>query len=148
MRKAVLIVLALAALRLLPKALQREARALELITLLFQVTLAATARVDKAVSTEQRTAALEVKTGTITTQLAGNTGFANALGYGPTSTANVGTTSGPDAGDLQTGLSTSGQIGGAAAHTHTLPFFLPNANHTHAFGGHTHDFGGHAHPVT
>jgi len=56
-RKAVMIVLALLAIRLLPKALRREARALELITVLFQVTLAATANTSKAVSTEQRTAA-------------------------------------------------------------------------------------------
>jgi len=83
----------------------------------------------------------------IQTQLTGNTGFASANGYGATSTANVGTTSAPDAGDLQSGLSTSGQVGGAAAHTHTLPFLLPNADHTHDFGGHTHDFGGHNHPL-
>jgi len=145
-RKALLIVLALLAIRLLPRALRREARAAELITLLFQVALAATANTSKAVSTEQRTAALEARTGAITTQLAGNTGFANALGYGPTSTANVGVTSGPDAGDCQV-LNTSGQIGGAAAHYHTTPT-LPNAAHTHDFGGHTHDFGGHAHPTT
>jgi hypothetical protein len=148
-RKAVMILLALAAIRLLPKALRREARALELLTVLFEITLAAAANTSKAVSTEQRTAALEVKTGAITTQLAGNSGFANALGYGPTSTANVGVTSGPDGADTGNySFSTGPQIGGAAAHVHNgvLPN-LPNAIHTHDFGGHTHDFGGHAHPL-
>lgn len=149
MRKAVMIVLALLAVRLLPKALRREARAIELLTVLLEITLAAAANTSKAVSTEQRTAALEARTGAIATQLAGNSGFASANGYGPTSTANVGTTSGPDAGG--TGFfsfSTGPQIGGAAAHVHngSLPN-LPSAAHIHDFGGHTHDFGGHNHPL-
>lgn len=99
-------------------------------------------------------AALVTAVGTTNTNVTalqnGNTGFANTLGYGPTSTANVGVTSGPDGADTGNySFSTGPQIGGAAAHVHngTLPN-LPNANHTHDFGGHTHDFGGHAHPVT
>lgn len=155
MRKAVMIVLALLAIRLLPKALRREARALELITVLFQVTLAATANTSKAVSTEQRTAALEVKTGAIATQLAGNSGFANALGYGATSTANpAGTpTGGPSPGITSTSASyptgnTSSALSGANAHTHAYGgHWHDMGSHTHDFDGHTHDFGGHAHPL-
>lgn len=105
-------------------------------------TNATKARVDNLVS------AVGATNTAVSAVAAGNTGFASANGYGATSTANVGTTSAPDSGDLQSGLSTSGQIGGAAAHTHTLPFLLPNADHTHDFGGHTHDFGGHNHPTT
>ena len=76
----------------------------------------------------------------VTALQGGNTGFANTLGYGPTSTASIGITSGPsDTGFFNTGSS--------SGHTHSLPNF-PQADHTHDFGGHTHDFGGHAHPVT
>ena len=66
MRKAVMILLALAAIRLLPRALRSEARAAELLALLWQVTLANVANTSKAVATEQRTAALEKRVGTVT----------------------------------------------------------------------------------
>lgn len=119
-------------------------------------TAAMTASV-KAVTTEARlnnlvtahnalsatTAATAANVSTIQGQLTGNTAPTNASGFGATSTANVGTTSGPS----DTGyFNTSGQVGGAAAHYHTLPDF-PQADHTHAFGGHTHDFGGHYHQL-
>ena len=79
----------------------------------------------------------------VTALQGGNTGFANTLGYGPTSTANIGITSGPS----DTGFFNTGGASAGTAHTHGLPNF-PQADHTHDFGGHTHDFGGHAHPVT
>ena len=101
------------------------------------------ALVSSVATTNQNVAATATA---VTTLQGGNTGFANTLGYGPTSTANIGVTSGPDAADCQV-YNVSGQIGGAAAHYHTMPT-MPNAAHTHDFGGHTHDFGGHAHPVT
>ena len=63
MRKAVMILLALLAIRLLPRALRRQARALELITLLFQLTAAATANTSKTASVEVRTGNLESRVG-------------------------------------------------------------------------------------
>ena len=62
MRKAVMILLALLAIRLLPKALRRQARALELITLLFQLTAAA-ANTSKTASVEARAGNLETRVG-------------------------------------------------------------------------------------
>jgi hypothetical protein len=63
MRKAAMILLALLAIRLLPRALRRQARALELITLLFQVTAAAAANTSKTASVEVRTGNLESRVG-------------------------------------------------------------------------------------
>lgn len=63
MRKAVMILLALLAIRLLPRALRRQARALELITLLFQLTAAAAANTSQTASTTARTASLETRVG-------------------------------------------------------------------------------------
>lgn len=63
MRKAAWILLALLAIRLLPRALRRQARALELITLLFQLTAAAAANTSKTVSVEARTGNLETRVG-------------------------------------------------------------------------------------
>lgn len=63
MRKAVMILLALLAIRFLPKALRREARALELIGLLFQLTAAAAANTSKTASVETRTGNLETRVG-------------------------------------------------------------------------------------
>lgn len=63
MRKAVMILLALAAIRLLPQALRRQARALELLTLLFQLTAAAAANTSKTYNVEQRTGNLETRVG-------------------------------------------------------------------------------------
>lgn len=63
MRKAVMILLALLAIRLLPRALRREARALELITLLFELTAAAIVNTSKTVSTTTRTGTLEIRAG-------------------------------------------------------------------------------------
>ena len=63
MRKAVMILLALLAIRLLPKALRRQARALELITLLFELTAAAAANTSKTASVEVRTGNLESRVG-------------------------------------------------------------------------------------
>jgi hypothetical protein len=65
MRKAVMILLALLAIRLLPRALRRQARALELVTLLFQMTAAAAANTSKAVSAETRTGNLETRVGNL-----------------------------------------------------------------------------------
>jgi hypothetical protein len=154
MRRVLLVLIVLLAVRLIPKVLRKEALVLELLMLLVQVSALAAKNTSKATSTEQRTTALEARTSAtavkVSNVVAGKTGFANALGYGPTSTANIGTTSGPDSGG--TGFysfSTGPQIGGAAAHVHngTLPN-LPSATHIHDFGGHTHDFGGHKHPST
>jgi hypothetical protein len=58
-----MILLALLAIRLLPKALRRQARALELITLLFQLTAAAAANTSKTASVETRTGNLETRVG-------------------------------------------------------------------------------------
>ena len=77
MRKAVMIVLALLAIRLLPKALRREARALELITLLFQVTIATAT--SKSMATEQRTAALELATRAAAAAIAAQRGHTTAF---------------------------------------------------------------------
>lgn len=63
MRKAIMILLALLAIRLLPKALRQQARALELITLLFQLTAAAAANTSKTASVETRTGNLETRVG-------------------------------------------------------------------------------------
>ena len=65
MRKAVMILLALLAIRLLPKALRRQARALELVTLLFQLTAAAAANTSKTGSVEVRTGNLETRVGNL-----------------------------------------------------------------------------------
>jgi hypothetical protein len=65
MRKAVMILLALLAIRFLPKALRREARALELITLLFSMTAAAAANTSKTASVEIRTGNLETRVGNL-----------------------------------------------------------------------------------
>lgn len=65
MRKAVMILLALLAIRLLPKALRRETAALRLITLLFQLTAAAAANTSKTASVEQRTGNLETRVGNL-----------------------------------------------------------------------------------
>jgi hypothetical protein len=65
MRKAVMILLALLAIRLLPRALRRQARALELVTLLFQLTAAAAANTSKTVAVETRTGNLETRVGNL-----------------------------------------------------------------------------------
>ena len=65
MRKALWILLALAAIRLLPRALRRQARALELITLLFQLTAAAAANTSKTANVEARTGNLETRVGNL-----------------------------------------------------------------------------------
>ena len=65
MRKAFMILVALAAFRLLPKALRRQARALELITLLFQLTAAAAANTSKTANVEARTGNLETRVGNL-----------------------------------------------------------------------------------
>src|SRR5215475_10087794 len=58
-----MILLALLAIRLLPKALRQQARALELITLLFQYTATATANTSKTYAIEVRTGNLETRVG-------------------------------------------------------------------------------------
>ena len=64
MRKAVMILLALLAIRLLPPALRQQARALELITLLFQLTAARMPpNTSKAYNAEVRTGNLETRVG-------------------------------------------------------------------------------------
>lgn len=63
MRKAVMILLALLAIRLLPRTVRREARALGLVTLLLQATALAAANTSKAVSVENRTGSLETRVG-------------------------------------------------------------------------------------
>jgi hypothetical protein len=125
MRKAVMILLALAAIRLLPKALRREARAAELLALLYQVTLAAVANTSKAVATEQRAAALEKRAGTMQSQR-GTTSAAGNLGQTQTGSPQAGgpsylTSSAVTGGaTIQTGNPNGANIGGStvAAHTH------------------------------
>ncbi len=63
MRKAVMILLALLAIRLLPKALRQQARALQLITLLFELTAAIIVNTSKTVNVQQRTGNLETRVG-------------------------------------------------------------------------------------
>jgi hypothetical protein len=63
-RKAVMILLALAAIRLLPRALRAEARALGLFTLLLQ-SLAAAANTSKTYNAEIRTSNLETRVGNL-----------------------------------------------------------------------------------
>ena len=65
MRKAVMILLALLAIRLLPKALRREARALELITLLFQAAAPLIVNTSKTANVETRTGNLETRVGNL-----------------------------------------------------------------------------------
>lgn len=65
MRKAVMIVLALAALRLLPRAFRQQARMLELVALLWQLTTAAAANTSKTVNIEARTGDLETRVGNL-----------------------------------------------------------------------------------
>jgi hypothetical protein len=66
MRKILLILLALAAIRLLPRAIRRQADTLALITALFEtVALAATANTSKAYATEQRVTAAETRVGNL-----------------------------------------------------------------------------------
>jgi hypothetical protein len=65
MRKAALILLALLAIRLLPRTLRREARALQLVTALLQMTALAAANTSKAVSVENRTGNLETRVGNL-----------------------------------------------------------------------------------
>jgi len=61
-----MILLALLAIRLLPGALRQQARALELITLLFQLTAASGApNTSKTYAAEARTASLETRVGTL-----------------------------------------------------------------------------------
>jgi hypothetical protein len=73
------LLIALAAIRLLPRALRREARALELITLLFQVAAsAATANTAMSYTTAQRVGALETRAGTTEANVTAVTATANA----------------------------------------------------------------------
>lgn len=65
MRKAVMIVLALAALRLLPRAFRQQARMLELVAMLWQLTAAAAANTSKTVNVETRTGNLETRVGNL-----------------------------------------------------------------------------------
>ena len=66
MRKAVLIVLAMLAIRLLPKALRREAKTLQLVTLMFQLMAASGApNTSKTYNVEQRTGDLETRVGNL-----------------------------------------------------------------------------------
>ena len=166
LRYLALAALALIAIRLAGRALRRSDETTRLLWVLIATIAAKSSNTPKTRSVEQRVAALvsavqpivqNVATVTTTANNAqtavtalqtGNTGFANALGYGPTSTADPAgvPTGGPDS--TLYGLTTSDQTGGAASHTHTLPFYLPTATHAHDFDGHTHDFGGHAHPIT
>lgn len=128
MRKAVMILLALLALRLLPKAVRREARALELFTVLFQMAAMAAANTSKAYSTEKRVSTAEQNIGglkntvsTIQGQQGTFSGFSGSnnsysmgggteVTYDPSSSGNEGGNN----------SHTSGQIGGAAAHYHDM----------------------------
>lgn len=124
MRKAVMILLALAAIRLLPRTLRREARALELFTVLFQMAAMATANTSKAYSTEKRVGTVEGKVGTMQSQRGTFAGFSGSnssfpmaggtvIGYNPQGSGNNG-------GDSS---QTSGQIGGASAHYHSMTHY-------------------------
>lgn len=64
MRRTLWILAALLAIRLLPKALRRQAQALQLITLLFELTAAA-ANTSKTINVEQRTGNLETRVGNL-----------------------------------------------------------------------------------
>lgn len=65
MRKAVWILLALLAIRLLPKTLRQQARALELVSLLLQMAAMAATNTAKTVSIENRTGDLETRVGNL-----------------------------------------------------------------------------------
>jgi hypothetical protein len=99
----------------------------------------------KAKTTEARIAPLVTAQGATTTRV-------NNLSGQQTGTASVGVTSTADGSPVTSGPSDTGffntgpQVGGAAAHYHTLPNF-PQADHTHDFAGHVHDFGGHTHQI-
>jgi hypothetical protein len=156
-RKALWILLALAALRLLPKAVRREARALELITLLFEVALASgtggpapTKNSSKAYATEQRTAVLEGTAGTLKTNVATQTTRVNNLSGNSTSTNNLSDSqvSGTSDNPATTGfvILTSGVQGATvsgssvAQHTHSY-------GHIHGRGSYAVGNGNHAHSL-
>ena len=65
MRKAVMILLALLAIRLLPRTVRRQARALELVTLLFKLTAPLIVNTSKTASVEVRTGNLETRVGNL-----------------------------------------------------------------------------------
>jgi hypothetical protein len=130
-RKAVMILLALAAIALLPRTARREARALELIALLSEVMIARMSisgpgpATSKTVATEQRAAALEKRAGTMQSQR-GTTSAAANLGQTQTGSPQAGgpsylTSSAVTGGaTIQTGNPNGANIGGStvAAHTH------------------------------
>jgi hypothetical protein len=133
MRKAVMILLALLAIRLLPRTLRREARALELIAVLFQITLAAAANTAKAMSTENRVAAQERKTGKLASQAGTTSGFSNlsqtSTGSPQPGGASITVSSAVTGGaTIQTGNPNGATIGGSTV-----------AAHTHGYG-HIHDY--------
>lgn len=138
LRKAVMILLALAAIRLLPRALRREARALELITLLFQMTATAIAATSKGMSTEQRAARLEVRTGAVETTA--NNANANAT----SALTRIGGLSGQQT--TQNGLTNSNVSGttdlcnGSGGGTGTTSGPTAGTNHTHQYQ-HSHTAG-------
>lgn len=153
-----MIVLALLAIRLLPKAVRREAAALELITLLFQVTLAASGtggpaptNTSKTVNLEQRAATLEVTAGTLKTNVATQTTRVNNLSGNSTSTNNLSDieVSGTSDNPAPTGgpvVLTSGvqgaTVGGSTVAQHTHSY-----GHIHGRGSYQVGNGNHAHSL-
>jgi hypothetical protein len=129
-RKAIMILLALTAIRILPRTLRREARALELIALLFTMTADAAANTSKTVNTADRTGKLETRAGNLEQGVqglqsqqgtfGGFSGSNTSYGMGGGTQVTSDTGSGNNGG---VSSQTSGQIGGAAAHYHSMTHY-------------------------
>ena len=178
LRYLALVSLALIAVRLAGRALRRSDETTRLLwVLIATIASVGASNTPKTRAVEQRVAALVSSAATTNATLAtttttanntadtissGSTATAQPAGVptgppGPSSTATADPAGQPTGGPNSTlyGLTTSDQTGGAASHTHTLPFYLPTATHGHDFDGHTHDmsshthdFDGHTHPLS
>jgi hypothetical protein len=124
MRKMFLVILIFIALRIMPK---RDMLFADLMTIFLQAILATNTNSSKTDEATSNIAKIGLASKAVATKLASQAGSTAALAAWPS----------PQTGaclDNLYGLTTSDQTGGAASHTHTLPFYNPEANHTHYTG--------------
>ena len=160
MRKLVVLVLALIVIRLLPRAVRQQVRAMELITAMMQIAAMATANTSMTYNTAQRTAALETRTGNLEQGVISNVQPSSTVGTIQTqvSALSGAATSEPNVSSTVV-LTSDVEISGAISQTSDIYGGInggtssggPNAGsgvaaHTHGIGhvhshGHTHSYG-------
>jgi hypothetical protein len=145
MKKLITIVAIIVAIRLLPRAVRREAQFLELMTALCNCLLVTAAATNAKVSTlDKRSADTATALKNARTALSGQNTSSNGLADGTIngSSGNIGLNNGTVGG-------TSGpQVGGASAHTHGPGSYSVNdGHHVHGPGSYAVTSGNHDHTL-